>query len=300
MTGREKAEEKKKGNNGWWGKGGKKKGKELHIISTGVSLLENAKREGLYPQNVSPADEDFWDKILSDSTEIQKLKDFVAKNPRKYSAELNTFLRVVEGKEPKNIWIYLFGTATKSNELARRVISLYLRERGFNLYDPHDVPGYFWEERNFDSEYAKDEFQRGISVLLDRLIYIARKKKEEGYEVFFNPTGGFKAHVIATALAGFLTDSPVYYMHEEFKDVIFFPKMFYLPKGKEIELLKMLSDGEPRSGKEFEKLQREYGEEIERLELYGLVDVKRNEFGEPFRIIITSKGSFILKEIEGV
>ncbi len=55
---------------------------------------------------------------------------------------------------------------------------------------------------------------------------------KDGYIVYFNPTGGFKAHVIATALAGFLVGAQVYYMHEEFKDLVYIPRLFYLPKGK--------------------------------------------------------------------
>jgi len=88
-------------------------------------------------------------------------------------------------------------------------------------------------------------------------------------------------------------------MHEEFKDVVSLPLLFYLPKGKEVELLQLLSDKQPRSGKEFEDLKTMYENEIKRLEIYGLVEVKRNEFGQEFRIKITNKGKLIVNELIG-
>ncbi len=92
-----------------------------------------------------------------------------------------------------------------SNELCRRVIEKFLKEQGCKIYTPYEVSGYFLEAK-FDERYAIDEFKKGISELLDRLIYLARRKAQEEYKVYFNSTGGLKAHVIVTALARFLTN----------------------------------------------------------------------------------------------
>lgn len=271
--------------------------KEFHIISSGVSILTNAQRAGKLPQDKRIADEDYWGILLQNPSEINKLKEFIKLDPYKNSAELNTFLRVVKDKNPEEIEVYLFGTKTNSNELCRRVIEAYLKELGFKLYTPIEVSGYFWEAR-FDEKYAIDEFKRGISELLDRLIYLAKRKKEEGYKVYFNPTGGLKAHVITTALAAFLVDAEVYYMNEEFNEVVFLPPLFYLPKGREVDILRKLNELALLSGKDAEKLYLEALNEIERLSTYGLITVDQDEFNRIYRIKITAKGKLLNEKLK--
>ncbi|MEM1725036.1 MAG: putative CRISPR-associated protein [Thermoplasmata archaeon] len=266
--------------------------KEFHIISSGVSVLTNAQRANLIPHDKKLSDSDYWETLLQNPAKINELKEFVKSDPRKNSAELNTFLRVVENKDPKEIEVYLFGTNTSSNELCRRVIESYLKENGFMLYTPIEVSGYFWEAK-FDEKYAIDEFRRGISDLLDRLIYLGKKKKEEGYKVYFNPTGGLKAHVIVTALAAFLVDAEVYYMNEEFNEVVFLPPLFYIPKGKEVEILQKLNTVKLLSGKDAEKLYSEASDEIERLLTYGLIAIEEDESNKIYRIKLTEKGKFL-------
>lgn len=268
--------------------------KEFHIISSGVSVITNAQRQGYLPKEVRISDEDYWRKLLDNPAEINKLKEFVSSDPFKNSAELNTFLRVVKDKDPKNIEVYLFGTKTASNELCRRVLENYLKEKGYIIYTPYEVSGYFWEAQ-YDESYAVDEFKRGVSELLDRLIGVAKKKISEGFKVYFNPTGGLKPHVIATALAGYLLDAQIYYMNEEFNEVVILPPLYYLPKGREVELLKKLNLTKVISGKEVEKLLQDYPDEIERLQIYGLIDLELDEFNKPYRIKITNKGRLFLQ-----
>lgn len=270
--------------------------KEFHIISSGLSLITNAQRNGIF-KDKKVADEDFWNEVLNNPQEINRLYNFLSENPKERSAELNTFLRVVEGKDPKNIEVYLFGTKTKSNEICRRVIEIYLKKRGFVIYTPYEVSGYFWEAQ-FDESFAKNEFQKGISELLDRLLHLAQRKLRDGYKVYFNPTGGLKAHVIATALAGFLVNAEMYYMNEEFNEVVFLPPLFYLPKGKEVDLLKIISENTVISGSEVNKICDEYGEEIERLVLYGLLELEKDEYNKPFRVKITARGKLFISEIK--
>ncbi|MCX7857053.1 MAG: putative CRISPR-associated protein [Deltaproteobacteria bacterium] len=269
--------------------------KEFHIISSGVSLILNAQNKGLF-SNLKISDDCTWQKVLEDPKSVTELTEFLKSNPMKECAELNTFLRAVKDKDLSNIEVYLFGTKTAVNELCRRAIENVLKHLGYRTYTPYEVSGYFWEA-NFDPSYATDEFTNGISELLDRLIHIAKRKKDEGYTVYFNATGGFKAHVIVTALAGFLTNGKIYYMNEEFQDIVFLPPLFYLPRGKEIELLRQLSDKKPLSGKEFEGIRAAYGSELERLEVYGIIQLEHDDFGRPFRVKITNKGGLLVKEI---
>ncbi|MGC9109570.1 MAG: hypothetical protein ACP5HI_04920, partial [Caldimicrobium sp.] len=77
-----------------------------------------------------------------------------------------------------------------------------------------------------------------------------------------------------------------------------FPPLFYIPKGKEIELLKILADKRPRSGRECKEIFEKYGEEIERLILYGLIEEEKDDTGRIFRIKITNKGELIVREFQ--
>lgn len=266
--------------------------KEFHIISTGVSLLVNAQRKGFFP-DIKISDEILWQSILENSEQIDKLTKFLKADPMKACAEMNTFLRVVRDKDPSKVEVYLFGTKTASNELCRRCIERFLKDSGYIIYTPYEVSGYFWEV-NFDKSFAADEFKKGISELLDRLLYITNKKIQEGYTVYFNPTGGLKAHVIVTALAGFLTQRELYYMNEEFQDVVFLPRLFYIPKGREIEVLKKFKDNNTISEAEFEEMKNLYPDEIERLRIYGLVEFQKDNTE---RLRLTDRGELIKKEI---
>ncbi|WP_353683962.1 putative CRISPR-associated protein [Thermodesulfovibrio sp. 3907-1M] len=267
--------------------------KELHIISTGISLLTNAQKAGIFPER-KISDEDYWQKLLNSDIEIHKLVNFLKSSPMKNSAEMNTFLRVVEGKSPNSIEVYLFGTKTASNELCRLAIEQFLKDAGYEIYTPYEISGYFWEAKYYEPSYAIDKFKLGISELLDRLICLANTKKKQGYRVFFNPTGGLKAHVIATALAGILTDCQIYYMNEEFHEVVFLPKLFYLPKGKELELLKKLAEKRVFTSRDYEELEKNYEEEIERLEIYGLIARLPDESQKA--LWITNRGLLFIAE----
>lgn len=249
--------------------------KEFHIISTGVSLLTNAQKEGIFPAQVKVSDEDFWRSQLNNPERIHSLYSFLRKDPQKYSAELNTFYRSTEGKNPSTVEVYLVGTKTASNELVRCILERNLLERGYQLYLPWEMPGYFTEIQYFDSRATAETFVSAFGELLDRLLYIGMKKKKEGCRVLFNPTGGFKAHVILCALAGFLTESEVYYMNEEFQSLIYFPHLFYIPKGREIELLRMLSSRPAGVLEEPEGVMQTYAHEIDRLRLYHLIDLEK-------------------------
>lgn len=262
--------------------------KEIHLISIGNSLISNFQKNGLIDSTKKISDEYFWAELLGNSNLINSILKILRESPFKYSAELNTFLRVVEGKSPENIEVYLFGTKTASNELCRRIIESYLKEIGYKIYVPYEVSGYFLEAC-YDKNFALDEFKKGISELIDRLIYIAESKKKAGYKVYFNPTGGLKAHVIATALAAFITECDIYYMNEEFSQVVFFPKLFYLPKGRELELLKKIVEGQKDINFD------EYDDEISRLNSYGFITIC--ELDGLRRIFVTEKGRFITREL---
>lgn len=272
--------------------------KEFHIINVGNSILENFRSSENAKWDITKtpsSEESFWRNLLDNPNFLKEIFNFVKASPRERSAELNSFLRITERKNAKEISVYPFGTQTASNEICKVTLMRFLKENGFNIYTPTEISGYFWEESKYDKDYARSEFEKGISLMYDRIIYLIKKKQEEGFKVFVNPTGGFKTHVIACAMGGFLLGAQVYYIHEEFKELVMLPSLFYLPKGKEIEFLKTLQDKKPRSGKDYEDLEKQYSNEMERLEAYGLIEREYDEFGKYYRVRITNRGILYTK-----
>lgn len=261
---------------------------EFHVVSTGISLLSNAQKAGILPSLERLNDQDFWNSFLNDSRNMEALYQFLQEDPMKHSAELNTFYRATENKNPSQIEVYLVGTKTAPNELVRRLLERNLKERKYRIFTPYEISGYFWEAQHFDPSYGRDEFVKGIGELLDRLIYLGKKKRQEGYRVFFNPTGGLKAHVITCALAGFLTGSEVYYMNEEFPSLIVFPNLFYIPKGKEIEVLRALAEVPRIPRPDADSFFQNYKDEIDRLSLYQLIELDPLRIRNTGRLILES------------
>ncbi|MEZ0329220.1 MAG: putative CRISPR-associated protein [Dissulfuribacterales bacterium] len=205
--------------------------KSFHILSTGVSLITNLQRRkaviaGVDVSTIKLSNDAKWRELLSDQAFLEAFYGLFAQAPEESlhqaCAELNTFFRAVKGQNPSHVEVYLFGTKTAVNELVRRAIERILGERGYLLCAPYEISGYFGE-RSLGEEVAENAFTKGIKELIDRLVTLANRKKQGGYRVYFNPTGGLKAHVMATALAAYLTSSEVYYMNEEFGDIVFLP-----------------------------------------------------------------------------
>jgi len=218
--------------------------KEFHIINVGTTIITNYKKSPFSPEEIKNAkisDNELWVSFLDEPRRMYELYDFVKNEPKKNSAELNSFLRMIENSKSQRVEVYFTGTKTPVNEICVRILERFMKENGFTVYITREFPGYFL--RIYEDEDRAKSFVEGISDMLDHLIILVLKKRAEGYRVYFNPTGGFKAHVITSALVGFMSFCEVYYIHEEFDDVIVFPPLFYLPKNKELKLLELLKNG---------------------------------------------------------
>ena len=271
--------------------------KEFHIITVGNSLLSNFIRSKEEYKDVKMGDEKFWGRKYEDSSFFREVLEFLKKDPRKHSAEMNSLLAYIEKRKikPQDITIYLSGTKTASNEIIQNALIAYLKETGIETLSPKEVSGLPLLPHE---KFVAAEFQKDLSNLLDTFLSLARKKKSEGYKVAFNPTGGYKPHVITCAFAGFLTQSEVYYIHEELRELIILPPMFYFPREGEITLLKKLSGKGPVRGKKFEEIMEDYEKNIDRLVEYGLVELESRPGEGPFGIKITSRGKWALDYYE--
>lgn len=150
--------------------------KKFYIVNVGVSIVSNFIKTGKVEQR-PVSDNKFWSRKLGDRKFLSEIYEFLKSDPKKNSAEMNSFLRIVEG-EPKENEVYLVGTKTPVNEICVRTVEKLLKEIGYVIYTPKEVSGYFWEADTYSGDCAKEEFVKDISLLIDRLIYLARKKKK--------------------------------------------------------------------------------------------------------------------------
>ncbi len=209
---------------------------ELHVVSVGNSLLRHWSQTALGAHAPRMQDEDQWQRMLDDPAVLQQITAYLTENPETRSAEVRSLTAYMREHHlhPHDVAVYLVGTRTASNEIVRQALVRYLRACEFAIYHPKTVSGYFADT---PCTHRVDAFKRGMLELLQHLIDITHHARREYAQIVFNPTGGFKAHVIVVALAAFMTGCPLYYIHEEFAELIEFPPMFYVPEPQEVQCL---------------------------------------------------------------
>ncbi|MGC9069529.1 MAG: putative CRISPR-associated protein, partial [Thermoprotei archaeon] len=170
--------------------------KYLHVISTGTSILRNFERSLDYKNIVEKYGLRGWGELGPDDpkqsviesfimrgNEVhESLLDFVRKDPRLASAELNSFLEYVvshvHGRDEVEVVIYC--TDTNNNRLAAQIIYEYLRECGYYVVgEPIKVK---------DFGVGVEKFDSGLINLLERVLRIIVNKSRQGYKVYINAT----------------------------------------------------------------------------------------------------------------
>ncbi len=247
--------------------------KQLHVISVGTSILTNYFRMNNlgYPNF---GDEEFWRQKENDSDFLANLFHTIVEKPREMSAELNSFLGKTGNVPPENVFIYLVGTNTPAGRITLRILEEYLVWRKYRVLG------------SYKSVHGNLE---DMSKLMDTLLKIVMENRDDYDEILFNPTGGVKAHVMLLSIASALTACPIYYIHEESKDIVEYPPLFYIPKEDELEFLKAIHGGHDVS---------RYFHVLERLERYNLVHVER-EGNEVVHVELTWLGRMVMKEVLG-
>jgi len=75
--------------------------KEFHIINVGVSIITNYQRVNEELKDKKLSDNEFWRDFLKNPKKLDEIYNFVCKDPKKNSAELNSFLRKIENSKNK-------------------------------------------------------------------------------------------------------------------------------------------------------------------------------------------------------
>ncbi len=181
----------------------------VHIISVGTSVLRNYAREEGAEELLEL--EKGSKRLEELNVDIDGLLNFIDKDPRKASAELNAFLGAIE--ECPADKVVLLCTDTEAGELSCYVLKRYLELKGYS------VSAYVIQELG-----RSETFYEGLVNMMCAFPKIVNK--EVGDErMCVNPTGGFKpesAVLYMLSLTDKRTDA-VYYVHEAFREVVFLP-----------------------------------------------------------------------------
>ena len=179
------------------------------IITVGTSLIGNYKKAH-----------------NGDSYDEESLFNFLCENPKKNSAEINTFLNeeVVEHKKKNKAFI--FSSDTDEGKMCADAISRYISE-----CDSMHMGTEIKVIKNLNDSSAHLFKTSGLSNLMSEIVKVITKFKDCGLIV----TGGYKGATAYASLAGTLFGKKVYYQHEDFKTLITMP---IIPLGLDFDYYK--------------------------------------------------------------
>ena len=168
------------------------------ITTVGASLLSNAAKEL---------------KRRRDELTDEELANFLRMtDPKRASAETNSLSRLLQ----KGDHIIFLHSDTPEGERCARLLCNYY-ERQDHLVKSQRIP---------DLNYQQSRFKlRGLRSLVAVLCDLIQQEQRSQREVLINATGGFKAEIAYATLVGLLFRIPVYYIHEQFKDIVDMPSV---------------------------------------------------------------------------
>ena len=239
----------------------------LHLVTVGTSVFRNALAVASRGEGVLSGFRGVLERVVSggglDSSVrgsglFDALVSFVYMDPRRYSAELNAFLSVIDylGVSSSVHDIVLFASDTSESVWAARVVESVVRdyrlERG-------NVVGDTLVER---VDRLGVDFWPGLTNLLSRLVWHILQGKKRGYDrILVNLTGGFKPESAYSLLAVNIAGADAaYYIHEVSKKPVILPLFRVAPTPDTCRLL-----GTVLAGKEIRNRVI-----LERMEEYGL------------------------------
>jgi len=211
--------------------------KNFHVISTGTSILANFSRksseERKYKDIYDKCEMKDWSSLSpNDAKQVrieafiprgnevhEAIYEFIKKDPKAASAELNSFLNFIEsnGQRKDSIEIALYCTDTANNRLCAQLVYEYLQEEDFKIVrEPIKIRGIS----------ALRDFEFGLLEILDKVVRMIVDKSKQGYDIFISATAGYKPETTFFVIAAFLCSSKsptVYYIHESFRNIVTLP-----------------------------------------------------------------------------
>lgn len=198
----------------------------VHIVLIGASVIANAQRSGLIGYSI-PELEVGLKRDASLRAELSGiLLEFVKRNPRAASAELNTCIElIVKGYEAgRQQWCYLFSSDTEIGKLCGYVLASYLKEFSREKLDSKLSVK---EPVSVQFLGTPDRFNDGLANLFEMIVRTILYHKKLGDRVFVHATGGFKPETAIAILAANMPTSgaPTFYVHEYFNQIVRIPAM---------------------------------------------------------------------------
>lgn len=164
------------------------------LTTVGTSLLVNAKRD-----------------IQSDQPTDQQLANYLRHTEAvRASAETNSLARLLQEGDR----IIFLHSQTDEGKRCAEALRRHFENQGFST-GLREVP---------DLDYSESRFKmRGLRSLVASMIEVIRQERQQGREIKIDATGGFKAEIAYATLVGLLFDTPVFYIHQAFRDIIEMP-----------------------------------------------------------------------------
>ncbi|GIU72556.1 MAG: CRISPR-associated protein [Candidatus Nitrosocaldaceae archaeon] len=215
---------------------------EFHAIICGTSLLSNfTNRNRAEADRLGITD---WYRLEPDDPRqidaekcaykgnpiFDKLYKFLEEDPKKASAELNSFLRFCELYHAEREAL-LYCTDTGTGWLSAYVIYNYLKNNNIKMISEPKKLRYF---------KSSETFEDGLIDIIDNMSRIIINKKRQGFKVHINATGGFKPESTFAVIGAFIAGADsVYYRFETFRDLIKLPA---IPLRLDIDRYKRIID----------------------------------------------------------
>jgi len=240
--------------------------KFLHLVTVGTSVFRNALVAASRGVGVLSGFKGVLERVVSggglDSSVrgsglFDALVSLVYMDPKRYSAELNAFISVIDylGVSSFTHDIVLFASDTPESLWAARIIESAIRD--YKLERENVIR----DIRVESVDQLGRDFWPGLTNLLSRLVWHITRGKKEGYDrILVNLTGGFKPESAYSLLAVNIAGADAaYYIHEVSREPVILPLFRVSPTSDTCRLLEaVLSDREIRSKVILERM-KEYG-----------------------------------------
>jgi len=126
-------------------------------------------------------------------------------------AETNTLQALPNSLQPQDSIAFLH-SATPAGEWCAKVLLQHYQKQGHKC-ELFEIGGLSYKEKSFTS--------RGLKSLMEHIFSIIKQADN----VAICATGGFKAEIAFANMIGMLTHVPVYYLHEQFRELVELPSI---------------------------------------------------------------------------
>jgi putative CRISPR-associated protein (TIGR02619 family) len=177
------------------------------ITTVGTSLLTNRDARPWSGWNGRHADP------LPDSSSVDGW--LAAADPAIASAETNTLRALAVCQDDR--LVFLHSDTPEGRYCSNRLSRFYRQTIGCIDVEERQISALGYQHASFA--------QRGLRSLVSVAIASIREAKQRGHFPVFCATGGFKAEIAFLNLLGALLDVEVFYIHEQFREIVRLPRL---------------------------------------------------------------------------